>query len=169
MDKSPSNSPPSQVPSNSLSSTPVVPPTKPPSNVKPQILTVADRQTLQLALPSTRILSEILQQTSGASMDNASYSLLRKHSDIISIREQRERAWHENLMTCSSTISCIENTLAGFQDKIEKEEVCVFREYIRKAISKFAAPDSAPSPPLISSNPHQPKMVQRIIWNSLTN
>ena len=131
---------------------PTTPPPPSPQDLEPQNISVANRQLLKPVPPSKRAFSEAPQTPSSEIVENTLSYLPREFTDIIAIRDRRERAWHARLMICTSAISCIESTLAGFEDEIEKEEACAFQTYFRQAIARFAASDSAPPPPPIPAH-----------------
>ncbi|POS84992.1 hypothetical protein EPUL_004153, partial [Erysiphe pulchra] len=82
-------------------------------------------------------------------IDNA--FLPKELAEVIATRQRRERAGHARILICATVISCIDSTLASFEDEIEKE-VSAFKAYLGLAITKFAAADSSPTPPQIPSH-----------------
>ena len=150
-DKSSKSSPSTQTSPTALPPPSTTPPPLPPVPT-PLNPTVADRQSLQPVPPSKRVLTEAPQIAGGESTENAYTFLPRELSDVIAIRQRRERAWHARLMICTSAISCVEGFLASFQDGIEKEEAGIFLAYFHQVVSKFAACDASPPPPPIPTH-----------------
>lgn len=55
-------------------------------------------------------------------------------------------------MICTSIISSIDGTLTQFKEGVEKEEALACQEFLRRAISAFAATDSTQPPPPIPTH-----------------
>ena len=70
-------------------------------------------------------------------------------------RQRKECSWKIRFMVCTSFYSCIEGTVASFQEGEEKEMTRTIHAYLGAAISQFASADSTPSllGPLLQSSP----------------
>lgn len=141
------------LPSIPISIPPAAPPPPPPPNLTTIDPPGSIRQILQPVPPSKRPAPAAtvspLNNDSKSHKQNA--YLPRELADIITAREIRECAWHVRVMICTSIISCIDGTLAQFKG-VEKEEALACQEFLRHAISAFAATDSTQPPPPISTH-----------------
>ncbi|POS82481.1 hypothetical protein EPUL_005631, partial [Erysiphe pulchra] len=118
---------------------------------------IVGRKILKPAIPFKRTIPDKSPPNGGKNtvIDNA--FLPKELKEVITTRQRRERAGHARKLICTTVISCIDSTLASFEDEIEKEEVSAFKAYLRLAITKFAAADSSPTPPQIPSHTHPRK------------
>ncbi|EPQ66221.1 Bgt-3395 [Blumeria graminis f. sp. tritici] len=130
---------PSNTPPIFLSATPPSQPILPQHDV-----VVTDRPTLQPVPPSKHENPKSCHDTTAENVNDANEFLPRKLAQIIEERQRRELAWHACIMMCTCAISSIESALSGFMKDIEKDEATATRDYLCKAISKYAASEAAP-------------------------
>ncbi|KHJ35827.1 putative eka-like protein [Erysiphe necator] len=113
---------------------------------------IVGRPILKPTAPSKRPASVKIPQISRDNIGVENLFLPKELAEIIATRQRRERAWHARVLICTTVISYIDNTLAAFEDEIEKEEAAAFKAYLELAIANFAAADSSPTPPKIPSH-----------------
>ncbi|POS82309.1 hypothetical protein EPUL_006571 [Erysiphe pulchra] len=124
----------------------------PPSFPQQPNSVIVGRKILKPTIPFKRTMPVKAPPNSGKNtvIDNA--FLPKELVEVIATRQRRERAGLVRILICTTVISCIDSTLASFEDEIEKEEVSAFKAYLGLAITKFAAADSSPTPPQIPSH-----------------
>ncbi|POS83048.1 hypothetical protein EPUL_004366, partial [Erysiphe pulchra] len=110
------------------------------------------RKILKPTIPFKRTIPDKSPQNGGKNTVIDIAFLPKELAEVIATRQRRERAGHARILICTTFISCIDSTLASFEDEIEKEEVSAFKAYLGLAITKFAAADSSPTPPQIPSH-----------------
>ncbi|KHJ36313.1 putative eka-like protein [Erysiphe necator] len=128
----------------------------PPSLPQPDN-TLEGRKILKPTIPSKRTIPDRISPIGSKNTDIENAFLPKELAEIIATRQRRERAWHARILICTTVISCIDSGLAIFEDEVEKEEVSALKAYLGLAIAKFAAVDSAPTPPHIPSHTHPRK------------
>ncbi|POS84015.1 hypothetical protein EPUL_003912, partial [Erysiphe pulchra] len=139
------------IPTTTLSPSPTAPP--PPLQTQSRLNDpVTNRRILEPVLPSKRAAPDAVDlatSNQAIEVDQAQQYLPREIAEIFAARKRQEHAWHIRLIVCTSFFSCIDSTVASFQEGEEREMAKSVQAYLRNAISKFAISDEIPSVPKI--------------------
>ncbi|POS82083.1 hypothetical protein EPUL_006589, partial [Erysiphe pulchra] len=137
---------------------PIPDPPPPTASFSPPLLpqqlngVIVGRKILKPTVPFKCTIPDKAPPNDGKNTDKDNAFLPKELAEVIATRQRRERAGHARILIRTTVISCIDSTLASFEDEIEKEEVSAFKAFLGLAITKFAAADSSPTPPQIPSH-----------------
>ncbi|POS82457.1 hypothetical protein EPUL_005236, partial [Erysiphe pulchra] len=139
------------IPTTTLSPSPTAPP--PPLQTQSRLNNpVTNRRILEPVLPLKRVAPDAVDlatSNQAIEVDQAQQYLSWELAEIFAARQRQEHAWHIRLIVCTSFFSCIDSTVASFQEGEEREMAKSVQAYLRNAISKFAISDEIPSVPKI--------------------